>query len=294
MTRRILLLGCVGQLGWEAQRALSTLGELVCRDYPQVDFAHPETLPALLAEVRPQVILNAVAYTAVDRAENEPALARAINATAPGVLAEPARQQRAALIHISTDYVFDGSQNSPYREDDPPHPINTYGQTKLEGEQLVAQAGGAAVTLRTSWVYTLRRDSFATKVLEWSRKQPVLKVVTDQVGSPTWARLLAEITAQLVAAAGDQSYDWFSQHAGLYHLAGEGACSRFEFARAVLDNDPKKHEQVTERMEPALTADFPTPAARPLYSALDCSRFAAEFNLRLPPWQAALRLAMED
>ncbi len=289
---RILLLGNTGQLGWETERTLACLGEVTALDYPDVDFAHPESLRALVRQVKPHVIYNAVAYTAVDRAEAEIDKARLINAVAPGILAEEARKISAALVHVSTDYVFDGSKGSPYVEEDPTHPLNAYGQTKLEGEQAVMQAGDAVVVLRTAWVYSTRRDSFVTKVLQWSRKQTTLKVVDDQVSNPTWARALAEASALLLARGGADTAAYLGERRGVYHLAGGGSASRYEWARAILASDPKAEEQVVKELLPAKSADFPTPAVRPLVSVLNCERFARTFDLQLPPWQAALRQAM--
>lgn len=291
---RILLLGKYGQLGWELQRCLGTLGEVAAVDYPEIDLSHPEQIPPLVRQVNPDVIVNASAYTAVDRAENEPELVYAINAIAPGVLAEEARAQGAALIHYSTDYVFDGNQTRPYLESDPPNPLSVYGRSKLEGERAVQQVGGAYLILRTSWVYSLRRDSFVTKVLGWSRQQKTLRVVADQVSNPTWARTLAEATAQILAKCGNKPTDWIGNYSDLYHLAGDGYTSRFEWAKAILEEDPARQEQVVQELLPAQTADFPTPARRPLFSALDCRRFTATFNLRLPDWRQALALAMAE
>ncbi len=296
MFKRILLLGDKGQLGWEARRALASLGEVVSLDYPQVDFTQPQALVGLLNEIAPQVIYNAVAYTDVDRAESEPALAQAINAAAPAVLAEAARRLDALLIHFSTDYVFDGLKNASYTEANPPHPLNVYGQTKLAGEQAIQQVGCRHFIFRTSWVYSLRRsDGFVNRVLAWARHKPLLRIVSDQVGSPTSARALAEITAQVLAQALAQPGDlaWLSAHTGLYHLAGDGAATRLDWARAILENDPRRSEQVAAHLEPALTAEFPTPAQRPLFSALDCHHFISTFGLRLPAWQPALQLTME-
>lgn len=291
--RRVLLLGNTGQLGWEAQRSLACLGEVTALDYPDVDFTRPESLRALVEQVKPQIIYNAAAYTAVDRAETELETARLINAITPGVLAEEARKHAAVLVHVSTDYVFDGAKGSPYREDDPPHPLNAYGQTKLEGEQAVMQAGDAVVVLRTAWVYSTRRDSFVTKVLQWSRKQPVLKIVDDQVSNPTWARVLAEASALLLARGGDELFNWLRARRGIYHLAGAGAASRYEWAEAILANDPQPGAQVVKELLRARTSEFPTPAERPLVSVLNCERFSSTFGLHLPPWQEALRLAMQ-
>jgi dTDP-4-dehydrorhamnose reductase len=291
---KILLLGNTGQLGWELERSLACLGQVTATDYPAINLAEPHSILPLLRQVSPQVIVNATAYTAVDRAETEPALAQAINAHTPSLLASEASRLGAAFIHYSTDYVFDGRKGSPYTEDDRPNPLGVYGQSKLDGEQAVLQQGGAALVLRTSWVYSLRRDSFVTKVLSWSRQQKTLRVVADQVSNPTWARMLAEATAQLLAKAGTRPARWVSQYSGLYHLAGFGYASRLDWAKAILDADSRPAEKLTQEILPAQTADFPTPARRPLFSALDCQRFMDTFNLRLPDWQEALTLAMAE
>ncbi|HEY5669624.1 MAG TPA: dTDP-4-dehydrorhamnose reductase [Anaerolineales bacterium] len=290
---RILLLGKNGQLGWELQRTLATLGEVIAVDYPEIDLAQEGAAQKAVRQARPQLIVNASAYTAVDQAESEEELAYAVNARAPGVLAEQAVDLGAALIHYSTDYVFDGSKGSPYIESDTPNPLNVYGRSKLAGEQAIEHIGGAYLILRTSWVYSLRRDSFVTKVLQWSRKQPSLRIVDDQVSNPTWARMLAETTAQLIAKAGGDPSGWLGERRGLYHLAGNGYASRLEWAQAILSHDPHKEEQVTREILPAHTADFPTLAQRPLFSALNCDKFAHTFGLCLPGWEDALRMAME-
>jgi dTDP-4-dehydrorhamnose reductase len=290
---RILLIGNTGQLGWELERSLAPLGELLACDYPSINLANVASIRHTFRDCNPQLVVNAAAYTAVDRAESEPELAGAVNATAPGILAEGARQAGAALIHFSTDYVFDGLKGSPYLESDPVHPLGVYSQSKLDGEKAIQQIGGSFVILRTSWVYSLRRDSFVSKVLGWARTQPTLKLVTDQISGPTWARMLAEVTAQLVTLGRDDLNSWFSEHQGLYHLAGAGYCSRFEWGRQVLLLDPHKEEQLVQQLLPAVSADFPTPARRPLFSALNCDLFYQTFHLRLPDWQVALKLAME-
>ncbi len=289
---RILLIGRSGQLGWELQRCLAPLGEVVTYDYPEIDLAKPASLPALVRGVNPQVIVNAAAYTNVDKAESEAELARQINAISPGVLAEEARRLGAAFIHYSTDYVFDGRKGSPYTESDAPHPLNVYGQTKLEGEQAVQAAGGVYLILRTSWVYSLRQGGFVTKVLQWAREQETLRVVDDQISSPTWARMLAEATALIVAQGRDDPVGYLREKAGLYHLAGSGACSRYEWAQAILELDPKKSEQKVQQLLPAKSSAFPTPAERPLVSVLECGKFEKTFGLRLPEWREALKLAI--
>jgi len=294
---RILLLGKIGQLGWELRRTLPPLGEIFVFDYPEIDLAQPESLRELVQKIGPHVIVNATAYTAVDRAEAEPQLALAINGLAPGILAEVALQVKSVLIHYSTDYVFDGAKGSLYLETDLPNPLNIYGSSKLVGERAISEVGGAYLILRTSWVYSLRRDSFVMKVLEWSRQKQNLRVVSDQVGNPTWARMLAEASAQLLAiAARNNTRDinaWFQERRGIYHLAGGGFTSRLEWARAILKYDPHREEQLTHEILSALTSDFPTPAKRPLFSALDCQKFSDVFDLRLPDWEDALHLAIE-
>jgi dTDP-4-dehydrorhamnose reductase len=291
-----LLLGKVGQLGWELQRTLAPLGQVISLDFPEIDLARPDSLHTTIRDIRPNVIVNATAYTAVERAESEPELALAINGAAPGVLAEAALAQNAALIHYSTDYVFDGAKGAPYIEADEPNPLGVYGSSKLAGEQAIAQVGGAYLIFRTSWVYSLRRDSFVTKVLEWARKNQSLRIVSDQISNPTWARMLAEITGQLLEIPNSQFAEgitaWFHEHGGIYHLAGSGYTSRLEWARAILRYDPSPEEQLTHEIIPAMTADFPSPAKRPLFSALECQKFTDVFGLRLPNWEEALSLAM--
>jgi dTDP-4-dehydrorhamnose reductase len=208
-------------------------------------------------------------------------------------MAEEARELGATLIHYSTDYVFDGTQGSAYTENDRTNPLGVYGQSKLAGEQAIQAIGGIFLILRTSWVYSMRRDSFVSKVLEWSRRQTTMRVVQDQVSNPTWCRMLAEITSQVLGMAGEHSSAWLGERSGLYHLAGWGYASRFEWAQAILANDPKREEQAILELLPALTSEFPTPAQRPLFSALNCNRFFDTFGLKLPAWQDALRLAME-
>ena len=288
---RILLIGKNGQLGWELHRTLATLGELTAVDYPEINLETPESAQALIRQIRPQVIVNAAAYTAVDQAETERERCRKINAIAPGVLAEEARRLDTFLVHFSTDYVFDGKKGSPYIETDTPKPLNYYGQSKLEGERLVQQAGANYLVFRTSWVYSLRQQGgFVRKVLQWSRQQETLRMVDDQISNPTWARMLAEITSQVLARGGE----YIREHAGLYHLSGDGFTSRLEWARLILKLDARRQEQICREILPASTVEFPTPAERPLFSALDCGSFKNVFGLSMPPWQAALASAMDD
>jgi len=289
---RILLFGKTGQVGWELQRAMLPLGEILALDYPEVDFAQPESLRPVVRDFRPDLIVNAAAYTAVDRAEEEVELAMAINAQASGVLAEEAARLRAGLIHYSTNYVFDGTKRTPYIEEDEPNPINVYGRSKLEGERAMQAVGGAYLIFRTSWVYSLRRPSFPMKVLKWARKLEKLKIVTDQIGSPTWCRLLAEATAAVIAKAGAKPFEWLSAYAGIYHLAGKGSTSRYEWAQEILRLEPNTGEYQARMVLPASSKEFKTPARRPTFSALRCDLFEKVFDLSIPPWEKALNLAM--
>jgi dTDP-4-dehydrorhamnose reductase len=291
---RILLLGRTGQLGWELERTLAPLGEVYALGPEELNLTELDDLAYQIYEVRPQVIVNASAFTAVDRAEQQVDLAMRLNAQAPAVMAEAAGKLNAALIHFSTDYVFDGEKDSAYTEDDATNPLNVYGQSKLSGEQAIAQSGCAHIILRTSWVYSLRGDSFVSKTLAWARQQETLRIVSDQVGSPTWARMLAEITAAVLAQSLPASQDYFSTRSGVYHLGGSGGVSRLDLARAILRLDSRAAEQKVRTLEAASTADFPTPARRPLRTSLDCSRFESTFGLRLPNWEDSLRLAMGE
>jgi len=289
---RILLLGGSGHIGWELQRSLAPLGEVLAPPRAELDLLDHAALREAVRSLRPDVIVNAAAFTDVDRAETVPDLARSLNALVPAALAEEARQLGATLIHYSTDYVFDGSKSHPYQEHDIPHPLNVYGKTKLEGEQAIESLGGLFLILRTGWVYSLRRPCFVTRVLGWARRQPTLRIAADQVGSPTWARPLAQATAGILARAAAEGTEWLEQRAGTYHLACRGAVNRYEWARSILSLDPAKSEQVVQDLQPAASAEFPAPAKRPAFSALDSSRFARAFGVQLPEWQVALRLAL--
>ncbi len=287
---KIFVLAENGQLGWELCRTLAPLGDVIASDYPQVDLQKPETVINLIRLEKPALFVNAAAYTAVDQAETEHERARSINATGVGVIAEECKRIGAAFIHYSTDYVFDGKKGSPYVESDETNPLSVYGKSKLEGEQLVQQVGGDYLIFRTSWVYSMRgQGGFITKVLQWSRQQETLRMVTDQVSNPTWARMLAEATAHIVS----RGQGYMAERKGLYHLAGSGFASRFDWAKEILELDANRHEQKTKELLPALTADFPLPAERPLFSALDCSKFESTFGMKLPDWKAALRLATQ-
>ncbi len=289
---KFLLIGRNGQLGWELQRTCMTLGEVIATDYPEVDISQTAALRDLIRTVKPDILLNPAAYTNVDKAESEIDLARKVNSIAPGIMAEEMQKLGGALIHYSTDYVFDGEKGTSYVETDAANPINAYGITKLEGEQVVHSVAGIALTFRTCWVYSLRVGGFVNKVLGWARQQEVMRIVDDQIGSPTWARMLAEATAHVIARGGNDPLAYLQQHSGLYHLAGDGAASRYEWAREVIDQDPKKEEQVVRQIIPAKSEEFPNPAHRPVYSALDCSKFKQTFGFMIPDWKDSIKLLL--
>lgn len=291
--KKILQIGTKGQLGWELLRTCAPLGEVVALDYPDVDLSDSTGLRELVRSVKPDIIINAAAYTNVDKAETEPGKARAINATGPGVLAEEAKKLNAVLVHYSTDYVFDGTKYSPYVEKDKPNPISVYGHTKLEGEQAVADSGCSYLVLRSSWIYS-KRSGFVAKVLEWARTQEVIRIVDDQISSPTPARLMAEITASLVSKIDAANKNWMLERQGIYHCACASCCSRYDWAKEVLRLDPTLSRKPGQNLLPASTAEFSTPAQRPLRSCLDSSKFEESFGMKIPHWLNALELAMEE
>jgi dTDP-4-dehydrorhamnose reductase len=291
---RILLTGCNGQVGWELARTLSTLGEVVATDSRTMDLADPDAIRRVMAEVRPRVIVNPAAHTAVDKAEGEPDRARAINALAPGVLAEEAEKLGALLVHYSTDYVFDGSGATPWREEDATGPLNVYGATKLEGENAIRERCRRHLIFRTSWVYGLRGANFLLTMRRLMRERPELKIVADQIGAPTWCRGLAEATAQALAQVtspargADRPEPW-----GVYHMTNAGETSWHGFAGAIQDIDAPAHlANEPARLLPIPSADYPTPARRPLNSRLDNDKLARVFGIRLPHWRKALELCM--
>lgn len=292
--KKILQIGTKGQLGWELLRTCAPLGEVVALDYPDVDLSNSTGLRELVRNVKPDIIINAAAYTNVDKAESEPELARAINATGPGVLAEEAKKIHAVLVHYSTDYVFDGTKGSPYVETDQPNPLNVYGQTKLEGEQAIAASGCVNLVLRTSWVYSMRQGGFVTKVLQWAREQEVMRVVDDQISSPTSARMLAEITALILAQGRNDVYGYLSEKGGLYHCAGSGSCSRYEWAKAILELNPRKEEQVVKELLPAKSSDFAVPANRPLVSVLCSDKLQNALKLYGGEWYRWLEMTIDS
>lgn len=292
--KKILLFAKNGQLGYELQRTLAPLGEVIALDFPEVDFSKPQELAKLVREVQPDILVNPAAYTAVDKAESEQEIAYLVNRDSPAVLAEAAAKLRIPFLHYSTDYVYDGTKGSAYVETDATNPLNVYGKSKLEGDNAVLAAGGAGLVLRTSWVYSMRQGGFVTKVLQWARQQEVVRVVDDQVSGPTSARMLAEVSALILARARSDAYGWLSERAGVYHCAGDGASSRYEWAEKILELDPKKEEQKVQRLDRAKSSEFPVPAHRPMISVLNNDKLERTFSLRMPPWQKGLELTMGE
>jgi len=289
---KILLFGKNGQLGQEFQKILPGLGELTCIDQEDLDLSDIQSLPKTLQDLKPNLIINASAYTAVDRAETEEELVMKVNALAPGAMAEWARKSHATFIHYSTDYVFDGKKGSPYVESDPTNPLNVYGKSKLAGEQATTQAGDAYLVFRTSWVYSTHGNSFVNKVLEWARKNETLKVVSDQISNPTWAYDLANATYQILLQNQANLMDVIREKHGIYHLVGNGHASRYEWAKQIIENDPNRTEQLVQSIEPVSSDEFPTPAERPLFTALNCEKFERSFGIHMPDWKISLKTAM--
>ncbi|MDR3413726.1 MAG: dTDP-4-dehydrorhamnose reductase [Formivibrio sp.] len=282
---KILITGKNGQVGFELQRSLSILGELVAVDVADCDLSKPEAIRALVREVQPDIIVHPAAYTAVDKAESEVDLAQTINATAPGVLAEEAAKLGALIVHYSTDYVFDGTKDGAYTEEDMPNPQSVYGKTKLAGETAVAAANPKHVILRTSWVFGAHGANFLKTMLRLAHERDALKIVADQFGAPTSAALLADVTAQIVAQylrAADQATFPF----GLYHLVSQGETSWHGYARTVVEAARRHGWQLNVRdIAPIATSSYPLPAPRPANSRLSTAKLQQMFGLTLPGWQ---------
>ena len=283
----ILLFGKGGQVGWELQRSLAVLGDVTALDFDSTehcgDFTKPESVADTVRGLRPDVIVNAAAHTAVDKAESEPDLARLLNATTPGVLAHEAARLGALLVHYSTDYVFDGSGTRPWGETDTPAPLSVYGRTKLEGEQLIAQSGAQHLILRTSWVYAARGGNFAKTMLRLAQERERITVIDDQWGAPTGADLLADVTAHAIRHLHRQPQD-----AGLYHVAAAGETNWNLYAKYVLVQAMKALPAIKIKatdVMPVPTRAFPTPAVRPHNSRMDTRKLQTTFGLTLPHWQ---------
>lgn len=282
----ILLTGANGQVGWELRRTLSCLGEVVALDSRAMNLADANAVRQKVREIAPLIIVNPAAHTAVDKAETEVELARAVNAVAPGVLAEEAARLDALLVHYSTDYVFNGSGTTPWRENDACDPLNVYGATKLEGERAIQASGCRHLIFRTSWVYGARGSNFLLTMRRLMRERPELKIVADQIGAPTWCRDLAEATALVLSQlrGADQTAPW-----GVYHMSNGGETSWHGFAETIQALDG-----MAARLLPIPSSDYPTPAQRPLNSRLNNDRLEQTFGLRLQDWRAALALCVDE
>lgn len=287
---KILLIGKNGQVGWELRRTLAPLARVLAVDYPEIDLTDTAATRQLVLDHEPDVVVNAAAYTAVDKAESDTKTAHLINGVAPGALAEAAKQVGAFLVHYSTDYVFDGTKNTPYVETDSPNPLGAYGRTKLEGDEAIRAAGGNHLIFRLCWVYGARGQNFLLTMQRLARERETLRVVKDQFGCPTWSRLIAEGTTlalRRVLGASDAS-----SFTGTYHLAASGSTNWHTFASRIVEllsaSERRCHEVV-----PIATAEYPTPAKRPAYSVLDCGKLKKTFGIQLPDWEDGLRLVLD-
>ncbi len=284
--REILILGKQGQIAWELQVTLASLGNVTVFGSQELDLANPDQIRERVRQVQPNIIANAAAYTSVDKAETEPELCAAINATAPGILAELALESQALLVHYSTDYVFDGSKTSPYLETDITNPLGVYGASKLAGEQAIIQVDCPHLILRTTWVYGNRGKNFLLTILRLAAERSELKIVSDQIGAPTWSRSIAEATSQIVAQCGDDR-----SLRSLYNLSAAGTTSWHGFASQIVSQyqalHPDRHLTI-QNILPIPASDYPTPAQRPANSVLDNSKILADFGVQLPDWNLSL------
>ena len=290
---RILLIGSDGQVGWELRRTLAPVGRVVAasldgRAGPMIDLVDAASIRQVFRDAAPDIVVNAAAYTAVDKAESEPELATAINADALHVLAELAGDAGIPVLHYSTDFVFSGNTDRPYREEDPPEPMSVYGKTKHDGERALLDSDADVLVFRTAWVYGVRGRNFLLTMLNLFRERTELRVVDDQVGTPTWSRMLAEVTAQVLHAVLTGAVD-IKEVRGLYHVTSAGAVSWFGFADAIRELTCTNCE-----LKPIPTSEYPAPARRPAYSVLDTTKFRTTFGLTLPEWRQSLSMCLED
>ena len=286
MRRKILLTGGNGQVGWELQRTLAPLGDVYAPTRQQLDLSQHDALRSLIREFRPQWIVNAAAYTAVDRAEEERVCAFSLNHLVPQVLAEEAEQLGSVLVHFSTDYVFDGEQATPYVESDQPLPLNVYGESKWAGEMAISQVCSRYLIFRTSWVYGLRGSNFLLTMLRLAQERKELSIVDDQVGAPTWSRMIAEATALSLLKVSEGRGGW-----GTYHLTSQESTSWYGFVKEIV---ALALPDSSVKLEPIPTSQYPLPAVRPSYSCLDNNRLKQEFGIVLPVWNKALMLCVAD
>ncbi|MZH02510.1 MAG: dTDP-4-dehydrorhamnose reductase [Nitrospinae bacterium] len=285
---KILLTGKNGQVGWELNRSLSSLGAIFAMDRNDMDLSKPETLGPIIQDIRPDIIINAAAYTAVDKAESEPELAMTVNGVAPRVIAEESKKVGASMIHYSTDYVFDGKALQPYKEEDSTSPLSVYGKSKLAGEQAVAQTGIPHIILRTGWVYSLRGGNFLLTMQKLAQTNKQIKVVGDQTGAPTWARAISEGTVYILKQSlkGSTTNPSTLSHSGIFHMTCGGETSWFGFAKKILEIS--KLIECTKVIS-IPTIEYPTPAVRPRFSLLSNRKLQQVFHYEMPTWQNALQ-----
>ena len=288
---RILVPGKTGQVGWELQSALAPLGTVIALDRSGMDLANPDSIRHVIRGSKPGIIVNAAAYTAVDKAETETDLAMRVNGVAPGILAEEAKRLGAILVHYSTDYVFDGELSRAYTEEDAPNPVNSYGRSKLAGERAIEAVGGQYLILRSSWVYSARGGNFVLTVLRLAREKPELAMVDDQTGSPTWARVLAEATAELL-----RRKELITRHSGVYHLTASGHTSRFEFTKAIIDimKEISGISNGWASVKSTTSDQFPLPARRPRRPVMNIEKIKRVFRIEMPRWDEQLRSFLKD
>ncbi len=305
MMPTFLITGRDGQLGFELRRTLAPLGKIVAVDIDNVNFSDLNAVRQLVRDTHPDIIVNAAAYTAVDKAETERSIAQVVNGDVPGVLGEELKRLGGKLIvHYSTDYVFDGTAQQPYTEEDATRPVNAYGESKLAGERTVRESGAPHVVLRTEWLYATRGGNFLLTILRLAREGKPLRIIADQVGAPTWARMLAEASAHVVARFWTASDSEASGWSGVYHLTAAGKTTWHGFTEAILTEslqrlqklkkDTEWCERALRSLQPIPTTEYPLPACRPAYSILSNEKIARTFGLRLPDWRDQLRAALED
>jgi dTDP-4-dehydrorhamnose reductase len=287
----ILVTGKTGQVGWELQRTLAPLGRVIAPSTKQMDLSNPDTVRDVIRQASPNIIVNAAGFTAVDQAESQPAFTMQVNGFAPGVIAETAEEVGALLVHYSTVFVFDGNKNCPYVESDPPRPLNTYGKTKLAGEAAIIACGKRYVILRASWTYSDRRTNFPLTILRLARERKQLSVVDDQIAAPTWARAYAEATAQLLVRS-----DKVADYAGIYHLSADGQTTRYQWTRRIIEIAQERcsNKHNWAKLCPTTTAEYPLPAARPLYNVMDNSKINEVFGIRMHHWEEQLNSFFSD
>jgi dTDP-4-dehydrorhamnose reductase len=289
--KKILLIGKTGQVGFELLQTLSPLGTLIAPSREQLDLTSADSISRFVRETKPDIIVNAAGFTTVDQAEMEPELAMQLNATAPAILADVARNIRALLVHYSTTFVFDGTKREPYREDDATHPINTYGKTKLAGEQAIVSCGGFYTILRANWTYSARRTNFALTILKLAHEKTKLDVVDDQIGSPTWARAYASTTANLL-----RQFAQLREHPDIYHLSAQGQCTRLQWARKLIGvaRSLSARNEGWGDLCPTTTEKYPLPATRPIFTATNNQKIQDRFGIQMMSWEAQTKAFVQS